>query len=191
MPDLNGSAREDVLHRAVLGGDELAWRMLYESAFDGLYRYVHWRTGGLHDCTDEVVQETWLTAVRRIRTFDPHRGGFLHWVRGIAVNVLRNHQRKEKLRTGTAGHGEFVAATDTSVSEYAEQREKAQKIAATLASLPEHYEHALRAKYVDGQSVAEIAAARGDSEKAIESLLTRAREAFRRAYDMELPGAER
>jgi RNA polymerase sigma-70 factor (ECF subfamily) len=182
MPDLNGSAREDVLHRAVLGGDELAWRMLYESAFDGLYRYVHWRTGGLRDWTDEVVQETWLTAVRRIRTFDPHRGGFLHWVRGIAVNVLRNHQRKEKLRTGTVG--QFVMASDAPASDDAQKREQAEKIAATLASLPEHYEHVLRAKYVDGQTVAEIAAAGGDTEKAVESLLTRARVAFRKAYDL-------
>jgi RNA polymerase sigma-70 factor (ECF subfamily) len=185
MPHLNGTAREDVLHRAVLGGDELAWRMLYESAFDGLYRYVHWRTGGLRDSTDEVVQETWLTAVRRIRTFDPHRGGFLHWVRGIAANVLRNHQRKERLRTGPPETGSFATFIDTSVSQQAEQREKSHRIAATLAALPEHYEQVLLAKYVDGQTVAQIAAFRGDSEKAVESLLTRAREAFRKAYDHE------
>jgi RNA polymerase sigma-70 factor (ECF subfamily) len=183
MAELNGSAREDVLHRAVLGGDELAWRMLYESSFDGLYRYVQWRTGGLRDWTDEVVGETWLTAVRRIRTFDPHRGDFLHWVRGIAVNVLRNHQRREHLRNagGLSIHSE--PATRGSASGPLEEREKAQQIAAALAQLPEHYEYVLRAKYVDGQSVAQIAAGRGETEKAVESLLTRAREAFRKAYD--------
>ncbi len=40
----------------------------------------------------------------------------------------------------------------------------------------------LRAKYLDGLSVAEIAAARGETTKAIESLLSRARQAFRKAY---------
>jgi RNA polymerase sigma-70 factor (ECF subfamily) len=184
MAELNGSAREDVLHRAVLGGDELAWRMLYDSSFDGLYRYVHWRTGGLRDWTDEVVQETWLTAVRRIRTFDPHRGDFLHWVRGIAVNVLRNYQRREHLRSSTTYLISAEPAASGTATGPLEDREKAEQIAAALAGLPEHYEQVLRAKYVDGQTVAQIAASRGESEKAVESLLTRAREAFRKTYDM-------
>ena len=40
----------------------------------------------------------------------------------------------------------------------------------------------LRAKYLDGRSMAEIAAAWGETPKAVESLLTRARQAFREAY---------
>jgi len=51
-----------------------------------------------------------------------------------------------------------------------------------VASLPEHYEAVLRAKYLDGQSVAAIAAERDESPKAVESLLTRARQAFRDVY---------
>ena len=41
---------------------------------------------------------------------------------------------------------------------------------------------ALEAKYVDHHSVREIAANRATSDKAVESLLTRAREAFRRTF---------
>jgi DNA-directed RNA polymerase specialized sigma24 family protein len=40
----------------------------------------------------------------------------------------------------------------------------------------------LRARYLDGASVADIARSRGESLKATESLLTRAREAFRAAF---------
>ena len=36
---------------------------------------------------DEVVQETWLVAVRRVRSFDPGQASFLAWLRGIAANV--------------------------------------------------------------------------------------------------------
>ena len=43
----------------------------------------------------------------------------------------------------------------------------------------------LRAKYLDGRSVADIAAAGGETPKAVESLLTRARQAFRDAYGSE------
>src|SRR5260370_15427773 len=81
------------LHAAVLAGDERAWSTFYADSFDGLYAYVRWRCAGLHDLADEVVQETWLVAVRRIRSFVPENGSFAGWLRGIATNVIRNHLR--------------------------------------------------------------------------------------------------
>jgi RNA polymerase sigma-70 factor (ECF subfamily) len=48
--------------------------------------------------------------------------------------------------------------------------------------LPPHYEQVLRAKYLDAMSVQAIADESGDSPKSVESLLTRARQAFREAY---------
>jgi RNA polymerase sigma-70 factor (ECF subfamily) len=62
------------------------------------------------------------------------------------------------------------------------RRERAERIAAALADLPEHYEAVLRAKYLEGASVAQIAEASGQTSKAVESLLTRARQAFREKY---------
>jgi RNA polymerase sigma-70 factor (ECF subfamily) len=62
------------------------------------------------------------------------------------------------------------------------RREEAEQVARVLAELPEHYEAVLRAKYLDGASMADIAHERGESVKAVESLLSRAREAFRQAY---------
>ena len=70
-------------------------------------------------------------------------------------------------------------AMDPAVAE----REQAERIAAALAGdLPERYEAALRMKYLDRRTVAEIAAEWGETEKAVESLLGRARAAFREAY---------
>ncbi|HTU20055.1 MAG TPA: sigma-70 family RNA polymerase sigma factor [Gemmataceae bacterium] len=168
--------RERELRRAVLAGEELAWRMLYDGAFAGLYAYVLWRCGGLRERADEVTQETWLIAVRRLRSFDPSAGSFAAWLRGIAVNVLRNHFRRETRRARRTRplDAEPIAAE--------ESREQAERIAAALAALPPHYEAVLRMKYLDGRSVADIAAERGESPKAVESLLTRAREAFRQEY---------
>jgi RNA polymerase sigma-70 factor (ECF subfamily) len=53
---------------------------------------------------------------------------------------------------------------------------------ATMSQLPPHYRAALEAKYVEGLSVRDIARALGLSEKAAESQLGRAREAFRAAF---------
>src|SRR5262245_47030865 len=79
--------RERGLHEAVLAGDEAAWRHWYEECYAGLYAYVLWRCGGLHDRADETVGEVWLTAVRRLATFDPAAGCFSAWLRGIAANL--------------------------------------------------------------------------------------------------------
>jgi RNA polymerase sigma-70 factor, ECF subfamily len=172
--------RERGLWRAVLAGDEQAWETLYADAFDGLTGYVHWRCAGLRDLADDVVQETWLTAVRRIRGFDPERGSFAAWLRGIAANVVRNQLRRHARRNGEAREQLRVGNPPAETAE--QKREQAEQIARAMASLPEHYEAVLRAKYLDQQSVADIAAGRGETLKTIESLLTRARQAFREAY---------
>jgi RNA polymerase sigma-70 factor (ECF subfamily) len=169
--------REQLLRRAVLAGDERAWRAWYDESFAGLYAYARWRCGGLADRADELVQETWLTAVRRVRDFDPARGSFAGWLRGIAANLLRNRLRRDARRAPPAGPlgGEPAAPAG-------DARERAGRVAEALASLPPRYEAVLRAKYLDGQSVAAIAADTGETVKAVESLLTRARQAFRDAY---------
>ena len=61
--------------------------------------------------------------------------------------------------------------------------DKAERVAAALAALPDHYEAVLRLKYLDQLTVDAIAARRGDSPKAVESLLSRARQAFREIYE--------
>jgi RNA polymerase sigma-70 factor, ECF subfamily len=175
--------REDMLRRAVLAGDERAWRTWYEETFDDLCRYVRWRCGGQRDWADEVIQETWLTAVRRIRRFDPAAGSFLAWLRGIAVNVLRNQLRGRTrlLKREQPGLGRLEpAVVPVPVTEQDEQN---RRIAATLDALPDRQEAVLRAKYLDSLSVAEIAAMWNETPKAIESLLNRARQAFRDLYN--------
>ncbi len=174
--------RERVLRSAVLAGDGRAWQSWYEESFEPLYRYVHWRCGGLADVADEVVQDTWLTAVRRMRRFRPDQASFLAWLRGIAANVLRNRLRSRLARSQRTEPFCGEPPSGTSAETESARRERAEWIAAALADLPGHYEAVLRAKYLDDLSVAEIAEASTQTPKAVESLLTRAREAFRQRY---------
>ena len=172
---------ERTVRDAVLAGDAAAWRRWYDAHFDRLAGYVRWRCGGLADLADDVVQETWLVAVRRLSSFDPDRGTFFDWLCGIASNTTRSAIRtrvRPATRARARGPTDDPAAPDTD-----ETREKAESIAAALAALPDHYEAVLRAKYLDRLSVQAIATARGESTKTIESLLSRARQAFRDAYE--------
>ena len=172
--------REQMLRRAVLAGDEAAWRSWYAAEYASLYAYVLWRCAGLREHADDVVQETWLTAVRRIRRFDPLQGSFAGWLRGIAAKVLSNHFRRHQRRRAEPLNGQVAAPRTEN-----QQREQAERIAQALSRLPERYEAVLRSKYVDGLSVADIAAASGETAKSVESLLTRARQAFREAYEKD------
>src|SRR5207249_5670873 len=114
---------------------------------------------------EEITQETWLTAVRRIRAFDPEQGSFAGWLCGIAANLLRNHFRSGdrrgkhvELRNGHAG-------SDCAADQLLERRELASRIAQALTLLPERQEAVLRAKYLEQQSVAEIAQANNETPK--------------------------
>ncbi len=167
-------AAETRLRAAVLAGDERAWQSWYDATAPGLRDYIHWRCGGLPDLADDIVQETWLTAVRRVRAFRPDEGPFAGWLCGIAANVIRNRLRRRRRTEPLAG---MEPASDA-----AADPDRAERVAFALAQLPPHYERVLRAKYFDGLSVQAIAGAWADSPKAVESLLTRARQAFREAY---------
>jgi RNA polymerase sigma-70 factor (ECF subfamily) len=183
--DKRGRApRERGLRQAVLAGDERAWRQWYDESFAAVDAYVAWRCGGLRDLADEVVQETWLVAVRRIRDFDPDAGSFAGWLCGIAANVVRARLRQRahaRQRVRSLGGADDLSGTVT-LSDV-EREEEAERVACALDELPERYERALRAKYLEARSVAEIAAEWQETTKAVESLLTRARQAFREAYN--------
>lgn len=174
--------RERAIRDAVLAGDTPLWKAWFGEYFDRLARYVRWRCGGLSDLADDVTQEVWLTAVRRLRSFDPDRGDFFAWLCGIASNSARNAIRsrlRHRQRTRPLGRDdEPPVGREDPISV-----EKAERVATALAELPDHYEAVLRAKYLDRQGVEEIATARGNTVKAVESLLARARQAFREAYE--------
>jgi RNA polymerase sigma-70 factor (ECF subfamily) len=168
--------QERRLRAEVLAGDEGAWQALYDAAAVGLRAYVHWRCAGSHDMADDVVQDTWLTAVRRIRTFRPEKGPLTAWLRGIAANLIRNRLRQRRHPTSSSSE-QIEKRCWHSVAD-----QKSELVAQALAELPAHYEQVLRAKYLDGASVQAIADELGDSPKSVESLLTRARQALREAY---------
>jgi RNA polymerase sigma-70 factor (ECF subfamily) len=174
--------RERGLRSAVLAGDEQAWQTWYEETFPGLDVFVRWRCAGLRDWADDIVQETWLVAVRRIRSFDPERGSFADWLRGIAANLLRNQLKKRWPLPSLNGRATAQLDAASASNQEHHSREIAEQIALALSRLPERYEAALRAKYLDQKSVTEMAESWKETPKAVESLLTRAREAFREEY---------
>ncbi len=165
---------DSVLRAAVLAGDTRAWAAWLDAAYPRVERYVRWRCGGPGELADEVLQDTWLTAARTVRRFDPGRAAFAGWVCGVAGNFLRNTLRGRRRRAKREGPLEVEPARRATEAD--------EGVAVALAESPSHYEVALRAKYLDGASTAEMGKELGLSAAAAESLLARARQTFKAAY---------
>jgi RNA polymerase sigma-70 factor (ECF subfamily) len=178
------------LARRILGGDEAAFREVFDRFFPRLYRFALARLPQDPEGAKDIVQQTFCQAIERL---DTYRGeaALYTWFCQICRNALADHYR----RRGGAGRVvlledqpnarailESLAAPASDEPEVGAQREQAHRIVeATLDTLPGRYGEALEWKYIDGLSVREIAGRLGLGEKAAESLLTRARESFREA----------
>jgi RNA polymerase sigma-70 factor (ECF subfamily) len=171
-------------------GDRDAADELFRTYFDPLYQFVFYRLGGSHADTEEVVQETFIAAVKGLRGFDG-RSSLFTWVCGVAKNKMASLRRSRR-----RAHLEIILsdADDEILDILAnleneeipvralEEEETADLVGATLSAFPPKYRDVLTDKYLRDLPVREIARRRGASEKTIESLLTRARRAFARTF---------
>ncbi len=78
-----------------MGGDQDAYRALVERHSRSLFRLAYRMTGNEHDA-EEVVQEAFLRAYRRLDKFEA-RANFGTWVYRIAVNCSLDLMRKRKV----------------------------------------------------------------------------------------------
>ena len=174
MYDPDRVARELRIRRRVLRGDADAWADLHQSSFRALYAYVYSRVGRDRERAEDVVQESWMIAVKRMRTFAPKRGPFEAWVQGIAGNVIHERRRRwSRLRRESESTSDPVDPRSEGSGDFDEEG-----LHLALSTLPEHYRMILRARYQSDEPVAAIAARLESTPKAVESLLARARQAL-------------
>jgi RNA polymerase sigma-70 factor (ECF subfamily) len=180
------------LRDRILSGDRGAAQAFLDRHLEPLYEFCHYRLGGERGRVEDVVQDTVLSALEGLAGFDA-RSGFHAWLCGIAKNKIRAQRRRRRpllLEDVLAeSQGEIDAILARVESEdlpewILEERETRELVGATLSSLSPDYRRALEQKYVDGASVREMALASGKSEKAMESLLNRARTAFARVFEL-------
>jgi RNA polymerase sigma-70 factor, ECF subfamily len=177
--------------RRILKGDAAQFRQLFDSFFPRLYRFALARLDGDHAAASDVVQDTFCKAIAQL---DTYRGeaALYTWFCQVCRNTLIDYCRSmsRQARTVVLFEDEpslravleaFTAPASEAPDTRAWQRDIQRLVAATLDALPDRYGEVLEWKYVDGLSVKDIAARLGVGAKAVESLLTRARAAFRDA----------
>ncbi|HET9225107.1 MAG TPA: sigma-70 family RNA polymerase sigma factor [Thermoanaerobaculia bacterium] len=172
---------EKALVERMLAGDEAAMEELADEYFPALYRFALARLGGDTELTREVVQTTVCKALAKLETF---RGEapLLAWLCACCRNEIRMVFRKRK-RLRTVELDEDLASGGELPEGAMARKEAARQVHATLDLLPPRYARALEWKYVERLSVKEIAERLRLGAKAAESLLTRARQAFREGYE--------
>jgi RNA polymerase sigma-70 factor (ECF subfamily) len=162
-----------------------AWALLYDSLVHGTFGLIWKLTGGDRLVCEDLNQETWLAAIDSIKDFDPQRGDLKSWVFGIARNKAIQHLRRA-YRDRATEHVSLPAdepldnsASAALPSTVLETNERAALIQAALVTLPQERRDVLHCKYVEGHSVKQIAKKFGKTPKAVESMLSRARDELR------------
>ena len=175
-------------------GDEQAVRQLVDASLEPLFHFSFYRVGRNRHLCEEVVQDTILRAIAELPSYEPERSAnnVFPWLAGLARNEIRRALSREpattSLETLWARMDEDLRTifrgleSSPLADDILEREETREMVNATMSQLPQHYREALEAKYVSRRSVREIASARSASEKSIESLLTRARQAFRETF---------
>lgn len=172
-------------------GNTAAFEEFFREYFPRLYRFTLSRVGDDPGLAEEVVQRTMCLVLRKMKSY---RGEALlfTWLCQICRNELAAVFRRrfvETKREIPLEDNPAVQAALESLSVDLDTPDKirqgdeiARFVRVTLEYLPSKYSAALEMKYIRGCSVDEIGQELHISTKAAESVLTRARVAFRDCF---------
>ena len=172
----------------MLAGDEAAFERFVAEYVPALYRFAGRRLGD-REMTRDIVQSTLCKAIAKLAGF---RGeaGLATWLCACCRNEIADlYRRRGRAGTEVELADETVEARLPGLAPPAAgpeqallERESGELVHAVLDQLPPRYGRALEWKYLERLSVDEIGARLEIGTKAAESLLSRARAAFREGY---------
>jgi RNA polymerase sigma-70 factor (ECF subfamily) len=181
------------LARRLIAGEESAFEEFFAAYFPRLSRFARVRLGGNEDAAEDVVQTTLIKGLDKLHTYRGEaelftwlctfcRWEIAAWFKkaGRTADVSLEEDRPE---TRAVLDAIATLSRDDPESEL-HRRELSRLVQAVLDQLPARYGDALEWKYIEGIPVQEIARRLGLGYKAAESLLTRARQAFREGFGL-------
>jgi RNA polymerase sigma-70 factor, ECF subfamily len=187
------AVNDQALVKSMLDGDERSFRAFFDTYFPRVYRFAAPRLGNDQEASKEVVQATLTKAMRSLSTFRGESALF-SWLCQICrheiVDHLRAHKRRRDRIVLIEDQPEMRAALEAIEAPAEEQpahrldREQTKALVqSVLDRLPSRYGDVLEWKYVEGRSVEEIGDLLGVGHAAAQSMLARARTAFREALE--------
>lgn len=170
-----------------LAGDQQAAAELVRRHHEDVAR-VLWRFARQPADLDDLVQETFLRALRGLRSWRSERP-FVHWLRRIAANTGRDFYRRHAVRQRWQADLPRTPDESTPLVEAIDPRPDpaaaaaADEVKGLLARLPPDDAALLTLHYLEGWGLHDIASAYGWTHTATKLRAWRARARLRALYD--------
>ncbi|MBW7997222.1 MAG: sigma-70 family RNA polymerase sigma factor [Candidatus Glassbacteria bacterium] len=165
--DPGSESRQDdmrLVERA-LGGDQGAFRELYELYNQKIYRLVGSMVGQVEDVHD-IVQEAFVRVFRSLKSFKA-QSSFYTWLYRIAINVTTDYRRKQARRRQRLterpleevdqGASQITAPASENPENELYRRELASLVDKALGTLSDEHRRVLVLREINGLSYQEIA----------------------------------
>ena len=173
------------LLRLMQMGDAEAWQELYQRLLPSAWRLA-WQLVGDRQIAEDLVADCLLALCRQANDLDPDNIKLLGWMRGVIRHKAMDHHRAQARRSAALDQRATLQATseaqkhsDNRPAARSERAEQINDVIAVLEGLDETRRQCLEWKYLERLSVREMAARLDLTEKAVESILYRARLEFR------------
>lgn len=172
------------LARAVLAKDRKATAEWVDRFSGPVFNYVRSRLSPRADLVDDLVQEVFVAAWQYLPGY---RGTspLGAWILGIARHKVEDHYRARLRQHDQWDDEEGPEPVDQAsplVDDAIDRARLSARAQTVLAKLPEQYATVLLWRYWEQRGSREIGEAIGRTEKAVERLLARARENFKRRW---------
>jgi RNA polymerase sigma-70 factor, ECF subfamily len=156
----------------VLKGDRQAFALLIEEYKTPVYNLAYRMTGNPEDA-DDLTQETFIRAYQYLWRYDTGRK-FFTWLYTLALNIIRNHLKKDKDNRISEVLNEHLSAGKNPSPE--DKLIETQEINYCLLLLPYESRALLIMKFYQGLSFGEISEITGKSPGAVKMSVYRSLE---------------
>ncbi|CAL4859923.1 sigma-70 family RNA polymerase sigma factor [Microbacterium sp. MM2322] len=179
-------ARRDAdLVAAAAGGDQQAFRELYRAYARPVYWLAHGLLGDTADAED-VMQETFLVAWRRLPTLNLVSESLLPWLVTICRFQSANRMRRQRRdRLNTAGAVDEMLPATVNVEDQVIGSALAERVVAELGTLSPLDQQIFRLCATEGYAYAAAAEELGISHAVVRNRLSRVRTKLRTVVETE------
>lgn len=167
---LSQDGEDEAVVRRCLGGDSAAFEPIVERYQRVLFTVALRMLGDREEASD-ATQNAFISAYRKLDTFDPKRR-FFSWIYRILVNECLNNQRSRRPHEPVTA--DLAAAGNP--ADLFEAAERRRNVQAAILALPTEYREVIILRHFTGLSYEDIGDALGLPAKTVKSRLHTAKE---------------
>lgn len=155
-------------------GDREAFGVLYDRYLHVVYRFIYWRVANNAALAEDLTSETFLRALRAIRSFEYQGRDPLGWFLTIARNLVLDHMKSARNRLESPTAAPEAAAICDTTGDLEEATLSRLTLAAAMETLPPDQRECVTLRLLTDLSVAETARLMGKTVGAVKALQHRA-----------------